>query len=79
MTRFENKLIRDIYATRYIASWMKMGGDFSRHRGGRFDFKDWLESLGLDKDEVNHIYNLADNGKLELEYSAKKFIESLRG
>lgn len=74
---FENKLIRGIHATRYIASWGKAGGHFGRRDLGRFDFRRWLESLGLTKDEVQHIYNLLDNGKLELENSAKVFMETL--
>lgn len=74
---FENKLIREIHATRYIASWLKAGGHFGRRKGGRFDFRDWLESLRLTEDEVRHIYNLVDNGKLELQYSAWVFIEAL--
>lgn len=74
---FENKLISGIHATRYIASWMKVGGHFGRRDGGRFDFRDWLESLGLTEDEVRYIYNLADNGKLELQSSAKAFMDEL--
>jgi hypothetical protein len=74
---FENKIIRDVHATRYIASWCKAGGNFSRKPKGRFDFIVWLESLGLTEDEVTYIYNLATNGRLELEVSVKKFISAL--
>lgn len=74
---FENKLIRGIHATRYIVSWMKVGGHFGRRDRGRFDFRDWLESLGLTEDEVRYIYNLAENGKLELQNSAKAFMDEL--
>lgn len=74
---FENKLIRGIHASRYIASWVKEGGHFCRGLRGRFDFRDWLKSLGLAADEVRYIYNLADNGKLELETSARAFMETL--
>lgn len=77
MNEFENKLIRDVHASRYIASWAKMGGDFSRKPKGRFDFHVWLEALGLSKDEVDHIYNLATCGRLELEASAKAFMSAL--
>lgn len=74
---FENTVIRGIHATRYIASWVKAGGHFGRRDRGRFDFHDWLESLGLSKEEVQYIYNLAENGKLELQNSAKAYMETL--
>lgn len=74
---FENKLIREVHVSRYIASWINSGGDLSRNTGGRFDFADWLESLGLDKDEIRYICNYADNGRLELQESAKAFIRAL--
>ena len=74
MDEFENKLIRDVHASRYIASWAKMGGHFGRRFPGRFDFIEWLEGMGLTSEEVNFIYNLATCGRLELEASAKKFI-----
>lgn len=74
---FENKRIRGIHASRYIASWVKGGGNLGYEFEGRFDFYDWLKSLGLDKDEAQYIYNLADNGKLELETSARQFVKTL--
>lgn len=77
MNEFENKIIKGIHASRYIASWAKKGGHFGRGKCGRFDFRKWLKSLGLEDDEVHHIYRLADNGKLELETSADKFMDEL--
>ena len=77
MNEFENKLIRDVHASRYIASWAKMGGHFGRGLYGRFDFEEWLESLGLKPEEVDFIYNLATCGRLELEASAKAFMSAL--
>jgi hypothetical protein len=74
---FENKIIDGVHATRYIASWAKMGGDFGHKSKGRFDFYDWLKSLNLTDDEVDYIYNLATNGRMELEYSAKNFMSTL--
>lgn len=74
---FENKIIRGVHASRYIASWVKAGGNFSRKPYGRFDFRVWLESLGLTEDEVSYIYNLAENGRLELQESARHFIKAL--
>ena len=70
---FKNKLINDIHTTRYIVSWLKAGG--SLHYGEDIDnFRDWLLSMNITEDEVQDIVFLATNGKLELESSAKKFI-----
>ena len=77
MDEFENKLIADVHASRYIASWAKVGGHFGRGLYGRFEFEEWLESMGLTPEEVDFIYNLATCGRLELESSAKKFMKSL--
>lgn len=71
MYDFENKLIRDIHCSRYIASYIKSTGDYKF-----FHFKKWLRSLivneeHLTKDEVWYIYNFATNGKLELEEHAE--------
>lgn len=41
------------------------------------DFKNWLRSLGLTDDEVHDIYEMATCGKMELESSAKEFIDNL--
>ena len=78
MNEFENKIIKGIHASRYIASWSNVGGTFDRKPGGRFDFRVWLESLGLEEDEVRFIFNLATNGKLELQENARKVLRSLR-
>ena len=71
---FENRQINGYtYATRFIASWVREGGEL---RTGKDydDFKEWLRSLGLKEDDVNHIYFLASNGKMELEYRARVFL-----
>lgn len=74
MNEFTNKLdSKGIYYSRYIASWANKGGTFKRQ--GFRDFKDWLKSLGLDDVEIREIAFLADNGKLELEASAKEFMK----
>ena len=70
---FENKKFYDIHATRYIVSWVKMGG-MLRYGEDIDDFHNWLLSLGLTEDEANYIELLATNGKMELEVSAKKFL-----
>jgi len=86
---FENSLIRNIHKSRYVASWIKMGGTFCRLsqnikdrplvKTGRFAFREWLGTLVIDgehltEDEINAIYLYAENGKLELEESAAKFM-----
>lgn len=73
---FENKLINDIHKSRYIVSWLKAGG--SLYYGEDIDnFRDWLLSMNLTEDEAQDIVYLATNGKLELESSAKKFINKI--
>ena len=74
---FENKLIRDIHCSRYVASYVKAGGSLSSREAWRF--KGWLKSLvingeNLSDDEVRFIYNYGTNGKLELEEHAKRFL-----
>ena len=72
---FENKVVGDYtYATRYIASWLRAGGKLEYGRDIDY-FRDWLLSLSLSEDEVNHIVFLATNGKLELESSAKLWMQ----
>ena len=70
---FENKIINGVHATRYIMSWIRSGGDL-KYGGGIEGFNEWLTSLGLTIEEVTYIRNLAQNGRLELEYSAKQFL-----
>lgn len=71
---FENRVINGyIYETRFIASWIREGGQLQY--GEDIDnFYKWLLSLGLSENEAKHIKFLATNGKLELEMSAKKFL-----
>jgi hypothetical protein len=72
---FENKAINGIFASRFIMSWIRSGGTFNRN-GGYSIFSKWLKSLNLSDEDVNYIVNLAENGKLELEESAKAFIQT---
>lgn len=67
--------IRGIPLTRYVASWYLAGcdGDGNYRRAVQ-----WLRSLiingaSLNDDEIKIIAECIDNGKLELEESAKKF------
>ena len=74
---FTNKLKNtDIYATRFIASWIREGGQL-RYGDDYDNFYKWLLSLGLSKEDADHVKFLAENGKLELENSAKKFLANL--
>ena len=75
---FENKRINGyIYATRFIMSWVRSGGKFDKHGEGYDDFRKWLESLELKTEDIEDIMFLAQNGKLELEVSAKNYITNL--
>lgn len=71
---FENKLINGEYATRYIVSWVGMGGKLGRGKD-LDDFAEWLKSIGVSSDDIYHIAHLATCGKFELERSAEKFIK----
>ena len=73
---FENESIRGIYATRFIASWLRMGGMLYTYEDVD-NFRSWLLSLGLNSDEVWPIIYLATNGKMELEVNVKAFLEKL--
>lgn len=71
---FENKKFEGIYYSRFIASWINVGGKMNRR------FADWLRTIEVNgkdipEDVIREIYNLATNGKLELENSAEKFLE----
>ena len=70
---FTNNLVNDIHETRYIVSWLRAGGSFY-YLEDVADFRYWLKSLGLKKEEINHIVDLATVGKMELEKSAAKFM-----
>lgn len=70
---FENKKFDDIHATRYIMSWVRMGGKLKYGKDVE-DFNNWLLSLGLSEKDADYITSLATCGKLELEVSAKAFL-----
>lgn len=71
---FENKVIKGEVATRYIASWLRVGGQL--YYGEDIDnFYNWLLSLGLTEDEAYDILHLAGTGKLELQTSAQHFLK----
>ena len=89
MDEFENKVIRNMFTSQYVASWIEAGGtnrhylDKSRPEGQqiRTDFVDWLESLIIDgehltPEEIRAIDNFRGNGNLGLQEHAKKFLSS---
>ena len=78
---FENKMVEGIYYSRFAASWRNVTGDDGsmNHRKVGWKFRAWLRSLvindrHLTEEEIWDIYNLATNGKLELESDARKFL-----
>lgn len=72
---FENKTVKtnnfgDVHISRIIASWRNRGGDTHSE-----EFEEWLRNiLHLTADEIAEVKHLANNGKLELELSARQFI-----
>ena len=70
---FENKLYKGIYYSRFIASWINEGGKPNSK------MKYWLMSLKIDNEPIpneiiKEIMELATNGKMELETSAREFL-----
>jgi len=74
---FENVIIRGIHASRYVMSWVRSGGEL-HWRAGCSEFNEWLESLGLDENEISIIVEIASNGKMELETSARIFLKNIK-
>ena len=76
---WKNETECGIHATRFIMSWVRMGGTFKY--GKDYDnFEAWLKSLkinggNLSEQDVEHIVHLARNGKMELEHNAKMWLE----
>ena len=72
---FENFVVQDYtYASRFIASWLREGGNL--RRGGDYKlFREWLVSIGVTPENAKRISFLAENGKLELEEMAKRFLK----
>lgn len=75
---FENRIIKGIHVSRYVASWWKIV-----RKSGRTDvfIDEWLKQLIIDgepltDEEVMFITNFSMNGKLELEANVRNFISS---
>ena len=73
---FENVSIKGTHASRFIMSWVRSGGVLSMGRRGYDEFDEWLNLLGLSKDERDTILEIAENGKMELEMSADAFLKN---
>ena len=76
MERFENARIKGVHASRYIMSYLREGGSIR----DRDKFRKWLKSLPmeLEKEEISHIVEIYDNGKLELEVNASRFLKNYK-
>ena len=73
---FENVVIKGIHASRYVMSWIRVGGKLS-WRAGYSEFNNWLKALGLSEEEVDIIVEIARNGKMELEMSARHYLKTI--
>lgn len=77
MFNFENRVIRNMFTSQYVASWAKSypvkSGRFHTTEG----FKKWLERLVIDgekltDEEIKYIIQFATTGKFELECNVDK-------
>lgn len=62
-----------VHYTRYIASWLKVGGSIDDCSTERF--RDWLRHHHVTEDEINDIELIMDNGRLELQTTAKEWLK----
>ena len=75
---FENKYLKEygIHYSRIISSWMNAGGLLKEGKD-RDDFRDWLKNTEVLTDEqIDDIYRMATNGKLEWEANARLFLSN---
>ena len=77
---FENKVdkVYGVHYSRWIMSWIREGGYFVSTGTGYWQFKEWLKSMNVDKDDIDAIMEMAMNGKMEFEHSAWDFIQELK-
>lgn len=90
MRDFENKRIEGFHASRYIASWLNIGGKFDAVENDDssdvyYPFEEWLMSIQFEdpdgtivhmsKENARYIRMLATNGDMELENSALAFLK----
>ena len=72
----ENTKVNGIHASRYIASWVNVGGEFI---GAWEDslFSRWLRTVGVTNEEdIHDMWELATCGKFELERAAERYLQA---
>lgn len=72
---YENRKIKGIYKSRYVASWINEGGSMLYIDA----FRGWLETLEingekLSPEEIDEIDQYGHSGKSELEWAAKEYL-----
>ena len=73
---FKNFTVRDYaHASRFIASWLRSGGKLGEYESDYELFRKWLVTIGVTPENVKKISFLAENGKMELENMAAKFLK----
>ena len=80
MWDWSNRKIMGIPISRFGASWLHVGGDFSDQDG----FVEWMTTIPFDVDgeiryiseeDANDAYEMMSCGKMELEQYAEKFLK----
>jgi Ca2+-binding EF-hand superfamily protein len=76
MVRFENTVIKGTHASRYIMSYLRSGGEI------RYSdkFEQWLKALPLEltEEEIDHIVEMYNCGKIEFEFDAQQFLKNYK-
>lgn len=79
---FQNKYVKewDCYYSRIIESWHRACRRKKLFGNTHLKFRRWLEQLTfrdykLNQDQIAEIMTIFENGKMELEMLAEKFIE----
>lgn len=77
---FENYLIKGVYCSQYIASWITKGGKIYGNKRKDEQFINWLHKLvingqKLSSEDAYYIWKFGCRGKLELEVNAEEFLK----
>ena len=77
---FENNYSHNlkVHYSRYIASWINAHG--GRYKRELFEgFRHWLrDECKLTDDEIHDIWEMATNGKLELQENARRYLKNYK-